>query len=60
MSIRITKNIGRFTVTEFNYKWLAYMTVATGMVLMVMFETGVNIALPAISDYFSVDIPTVQ
>lgn len=60
MSIRITKNIGRFTVTEFNYKWLAYMTVATGMVLMVMFETGVNIALPAISDHFSVDIPTVQ
>jgi EmrB/QacA subfamily drug resistance transporter len=59
-SMHITKNIGRFIVTGFNYKRLAYMTVAMGMVVMVMVETGVNIALPAISDHFSVDIPTVQ
>ena len=58
--ICITKSIRGVTVTGSKYKWLAYMAVAVGMVVMVMLETGVNIALPAISDHFSVDIPTVQ
>ncbi len=43
-----------------NYKWWAYGAVAIGMFLSVTDQSGINIALPEIADYFSADIPTVQ
>ena len=43
-----------------NYKWWAYIAIAIGMFLAVMDQSGVNIALPRVAEYFSVDIPTVQ
>ncbi len=43
-----------------NYKWWAYGAVAIGMFLSVMDQSGINIALPQISEHFSADIPTVQ
>ena len=43
-----------------NYKWWVYCAVAIGMFTSVMDQSGTNIALPAIADYFLLDIPTVQ
>ncbi len=43
-----------------NYKWWAYGAVAIGMFLSVTDQSGINIALPQISEYFTADIPTVQ
>ena len=43
-----------------NYKWWAYGAVAIGMFLSVMDQSGINIALPQISEDFAADIPTVQ
>ena len=43
-----------------NYKWWAYGAVAIGMFLSVMDQSGINIALPQISEHFVADIPTVQ
>ena len=43
-----------------NYKWWAYSAIAIGMFLTVMDQSGVNIALPRIAEYFDADIPTVQ
>ncbi len=43
-----------------NYKWWAYLALAIGLSLNVMDQSGVNIALPQIADYFEADIPTVQ
>lgn len=43
-----------------NYKWWAYGAVAIGMFLSVSDQTGINIALPQISEHFAADIPTVQ
>ena len=43
-----------------NYKWWAYGAVAIGMFLSVADQTGINIALPRISEHFTADIPTVQ
>ncbi len=43
-----------------NYKWWAYGAVAIGMFLSVMDQSGINIALPQISEHFAADIPTVQ
>jgi len=43
-----------------NYKWWVYCAVAVGMFTSVMDQSGTNIALPAIADYFDADIPTVQ
>lgn len=43
-----------------NYKWWAYGAVAIGMFLSVMDQSGINIALPQISEHFTADIPTVQ
>ena len=43
-----------------NYHWWAYGAVAIGMFINVMDQSGINIALPEIADYFSADIPTVQ
>ena len=43
-----------------NYKWWAYGAVAIGMFLSVTDQSGINIALPRISEHFTADIPTVQ
>ena len=43
-----------------NYKWFAYATIAVGIGMSVIDQTGLNIAIPVISKYFSLDIPTVQ
>ena len=43
-----------------NYHWWAYGAVAVGMFINVMDQSGVNIALPKISEEFAADIPTVQ
>lgn len=47
-------------VSSSSYKWWVYGAVAVGMFVTVMDQSGVNIAIPKIADYFSVDIPTVQ
>ena len=41
-------------------KWWVYASVALGAFVTVADQTGTNIALPAISDELTVDIPTVQ
>ena len=43
-----------------NYKWFAYVTIAIGIGMSVIDQSGLNIAIPAISKYFALDIPTVQ
>ncbi len=43
-----------------NYKWWAYFSIATGLFLTVLDQSGVNIALPRIAEEFDADIPTVQ
>ena len=43
-----------------NYKWFAYATIAVGIGMSVIDQSGLNIAIPVISKYFSLDIPTVQ
>ena len=52
-------SINRITSSP-NYKWWAYGAVAIGMFLSVMDQSGINIALPQISEHFAADIPTVQ
>ena len=51
--------LNRFTDSP-NYRWWVYIAVAIGLFLTVMDQSGVNIALPQISDHFDADIPTVQ
>lgn len=51
--------LSRFTESS-NYHWWVYSSVALGLFLTVMDQSGVNIALPRISDHFLSDIPTVQ
>ena len=51
--------LNRFTHSP-NYRWWVYIAVAIGLFLTVMDQSGVNIALPEISDHFDADIPTVQ
>ncbi len=43
-----------------NYKWWAYFSIAIGLFLTVLDQSGVNIALPRIAEKFDADIPTVQ
>ncbi len=43
-----------------NYKWWAYFSIAIGLFLTVLDQSGVNIALPRIGEEFDADIPTVQ
>jgi len=43
-----------------NYKWFAYVTIAIGIGMSVIDQSGLNIAIPAISKYFALDIPTIQ
>ena len=43
-----------------NYKWWAFGAVAIGLFLTVMDQSGVNIALPTISDAYGTDLPTTQ
>lgn len=43
-----------------NYKWWAYFSIAIGLFLTVLDQSGVNIALPRIAEEFDADIPTVQ
>ena len=43
-----------------NYKWWAYFSIAIGLFLTVLDQSGVNIALPRIAEEFGADIPTVQ
>ena len=43
-----------------NYKWWAYSSIAIGLFLTVLDQSGVNIALPRIAEEFDADIPTVQ
>ena len=49
----------RFTNSP-NYRWWVYFAVAIGMFLTVMDQSGVNIALPEISEHFDAALPTVQ
>ena len=51
--------MNRFTNSP-NYRWWVYFAVAIGMFLTVMDQSGVNIALPEISEHFDADLPTVQ
>ena len=46
--------------TSPNYKWWAYFSIAIGLFLTVLDQSGVNIALPRIAEEFDADIPTVQ
>lgn len=43
-----------------NYKWWVYFSIAIGLFLTVLDQSGVNIALPRIAEEFDADIPTVQ
>ena len=43
-----------------HYKWWAYFSIAIGIFLTVLDQSGVNIALPRIAEHFDADIPTVQ
>ena len=43
-----------------SYKWWVYGAVAIGLAMTVMDQSGLNIALPQVADYFEVDIPTIQ
>ena len=43
-----------------NYKWWVYFSIAIGLFLTVLDQSGVNIALPRIAEEFGADIPTVQ
>ncbi|MCH7746183.1 MAG: MFS transporter, partial [Chloroflexi bacterium] len=42
------------------YKWWAFFAISIGLFLTVLDQSGVNIALPQVADYFGADIPTVQ
>ena len=50
----------RAVVESPHYKWWVYAAVALGTYFTVVDQTGINIALPFISDQFGLDIPTVQ
>ena len=50
----------RAVVESPHYKWWVYAAVAVGTYFTVVDQTGINIALPFISDQFGLDIPTVQ
>ena len=56
----LTLGPSRRILASRRYKWWAYGAIAIGMFLTVMDQSGVNIALPLIADYFSTDIPTAQ
>ena len=56
----LTLGPSRRILASRHYKWWAYGAIAIGMFLTVMDQSGVNIALPLIADYFSTDIPTAQ
>ncbi len=43
-----------------DYKWWIFGSVAIGMFISVMDQTGVNLALPRIADHFDATIPEVQ
>ena len=43
-----------------SYKWWVYGAVAIGLAMTVTDQSGLNIALPQVADYFEVDIPTIQ
>ncbi|MFQ5933063.1 MAG: MFS transporter [Dehalococcoidia bacterium] len=43
-----------------HYKWWTYISIAIGLFVAVMDQSGTNIALPKIAEHFSKDIPTVQ
>lgn len=43
-----------------NYKWWVFASVALGLFLTVTDQSGVNIALPRIAEYFGADLPTAQ
>lgn len=51
--------IARITSSA-NYKWWAFGSVALGLFLTVTDQSGINIALPRISEHFGADIPTAQ
>ncbi|MFQ5872593.1 MAG: MFS transporter [Dehalococcoidia bacterium] len=43
-----------------HYKWWTYVSISVGLFVVVMDQSGTNIALPRIAEHFSVNIPTVQ
>ena len=43
-----------------NYKWWVFASVALGLFLTVTDQSGVNIALPRIAEYFGADLPSAQ
>ena len=43
-----------------SYHWWVYASVAVAMFMTVMDQSGLNIALPRIAEYFEADLPTVQ
>ncbi|MEE9247975.1 MAG: MFS transporter, partial [Dehalococcoidia bacterium] len=50
----------RFITRGPHQKWWVFFAIAIGMFVVVMEQTGVNIALPKIAEHFDLDIPTVQ
>ncbi len=42
------------------YKWWAYVSIAVGLLVVVMDQSGMNIAMPKVAEEFDADIPTVQ
>lgn len=50
----------RAIVESPHYKWWSYFTIAIGMFITVMDQSGTNIAMPSIADHFALDLPTVQ
>ena len=51
--------VGRITRSA-NYKWWVFASVALGLFLTVTDQSGVNIALPRIAEYFGADLPAAQ
>ena len=43
-----------------NYKWWVFASVALGLFLTVTDQSGINIALPRIAEYFGADLPSAQ
>ncbi len=43
-----------------NYKWWVFASVALGLFLTVVDQSGINIALPRIAEYFGADLPAAQ
>ncbi len=61
-SVRVSSIIhrSRFITRGPHQKWWVFFAIAIGMFVVVMEQTGVNIALPKIAEHFDLDIPTVQ